>query len=97
MLFTRCLYKLNCLIKVEEFIENLETVQYGNNNNIYCSAANNLNTCHAMDSLLHIETKKQIFHQTDNTVGLLSQTPLASGPILHQAFGYEFDRSMAIM
>ena len=57
MLFARYFYKLECLREVENLPEiyiksrNREIRKYG--------ASNNLNTCLEIDSLLHIETKKQ--------------------------------------
>ena len=73
MLFARCFYKLKCLREVEK-VRNLEV-------NNCCGASKNLNTCLEMDSLLHIETKKQKLRQTDkdfnfHSVSLLSQAPL---------------------
>ena len=78
MLFARCFCNLKCLREVEKFIENLEP--RGNNNNS-CGVSNNLITCLEMDSLLHIETKKQKLRQTDKEFifSLLSQAPLARG------------------
>ena len=63
-----------------KFIENLKGEREENNNNSYV-ASNNLITCFEMDSLLHIETKKQKLRQTDkyfnfHSVSLLSKAPL---------------------
>ena len=70
MIFPSCLLDVFISSNVQEksktFTEiyrKLETERYENNNTNSCCASNNLNTCLEMDSLLHIENKKQKLHQ----------------------------------
>ena len=51
-------------------IENLEIKSYENNIKS-CCASNNLNTCLEMDSLLHIETKKQLSNGLSSFIQLV--------------------------